>query len=135
MTSGSRYSQVLKGAIFLAVVWCIVGAGVPARAEVVDKVIVVVNDEVVTQKELDRVYEPLKKQYEQALQGDELAARLEQLHKSLLEQLVDAKLVISLAKKAKVEINEEEFKKRIDKIKGYYPSEEEFLKALTERGT
>lgn len=106
-----------------------------AKAESLDKVIAVVNDEVVTQREFDRVFGPIKQAYESNFQGEELEKRVEAARKGVLDQLVDAKLVISLAKKKSLKINEEELKKRVDMIKGYYPSEQEFLKALNDKGT
>lgn len=106
-----------------------------AGAEVLDKVIAVVNDEVVTQREFDRVYTPIKTAYEQNYQGTDLQTRLDAARKGILDQLVDMKLAISLAKKKGVKIDEEELKKRVATIKGYYASEEDFLKALSDKGT
>ena len=85
----------------------------PANAEALDKVIVVVNDEVVTQREFDRVFTPIKTAYESNFQGEELEKRVEAARKGVLDQLVDAKLIISLAKKKSLKINEEELKKRV----------------------
>jgi parvulin-like peptidyl-prolyl isomerase len=106
-----------------------------AHADMVDKVIVVVNDEVITQREFQRIYDPIKANYEANFIGDELKRRLDAAHKGLLEQLINTKLTVSLAKKAKVKIDENELDERIAKIREYYPDEEEFLKALSERGT
>lgn len=105
------------------------------HAEVVDKVLVVVNDEVVTQREFDRVYLPIKRNFESRFQGEELDTRLEKVQADLLKQLVDAKLTVSLAKKEKVGIDEAELKARVDKVKSFYASEAEFLQALSDKGT
>ncbi|MFH1665815.1 MAG: SurA N-terminal domain-containing protein [Candidatus Omnitrophota bacterium] len=110
-------------------------AGVPAHAEMVDKVIVVVNDEVITQREFDRAFTPVKQSYEANFKGDELMRRQDAARKGILEQLINTKLAISLAKKGKIEADEQELKSRIDKIKGYYENEEMFLQALNEKGT
>jgi parvulin-like peptidyl-prolyl isomerase len=104
-------------------------------AEVVDKVIVVVNDEVVTQREFDRMYEPMRQSYEANFKGDELERRLEMARKGLLEQLINSKLTISLAKKNKVKIDEAELDERVKKIESYYGSRDEFLQALKDKGT
>ncbi len=126
---------ILKGTLRTAVFFLILSACAFARAEVVDKVLAVVNDEVVTQREFDRIFVPIKDAYEANFQGEELQQRLDAARKGILDQLVDAKLVISLAKKKNVKIDEEELKKRISTIKGYYSTEEEFLKALDDKGT
>ena len=104
-------------------------------SDVVDKVLVVVNDEVVTQREFDKVYSPVKTNYESRFKGEELQKQLDNAKSMILEQLINSKLVISLAKKEKMEIKEEELKERIDKIKSYYESEDIFLQALNAKGT
>lgn len=126
---------IIKGTLRTAVFCLILSAAAFARAEVVDKVLAVVNDEVVTQREFDRIYVPIKEAYESNFQGEELQQRLDAARKGILDQLIDAKLVISMAKKKNVKIDEEELKKRISTIKGYYATEEEFLKALDDKGT
>ena len=99
-------------------------------AEVVDKVLVVVNDEVVTQREFNRMFIPIKKNFETRFQGEDLKVRLEQVRADLLKQLVDAKLTVSLAKMENIEIDEEELQNRINKVKSYYPSEGAFLQEI-----
>lgn len=104
-------------------------------AEVVDKVIIVINDEVVTQREYNRAFAPIKQNYERNFEGEELAKRLEAAEKGLKDHLINTKLAISLAKKNNVKIDEEELAGKIDKVRAYYGTEEEFLLALSERGT
>jgi len=121
--------------VLCAVVVLFVRMGAIAGAGVVDKVIVVVNDEVVTQREFDRAFVPVNKDYSSKFKGQELETRLAAAEKGILEQLINSKLVISLAKKAEVAIDEAEFKERMSKLKVYFKSEEEFAKMLNERGT
>ena len=103
-------------------------------SEVVDKVIAVINDEVLTQREFNRTFEPLKQQIKERFEGKELQENIEMAKKDILEQLVSSKLIISLAKAKNVEIDEAELEERIDKIKAYYASEQEFLMTLNEKG-
>jgi len=104
-------------------------------AGVVDKVLVVVNDEVITQREFDRAFLPIKQSYEANFKGEELKRRLEEVRKALMNQLINTKLSISLARKDKVEIDEAELQSRVDTIRSYYGSEDVFLQALGEKGT
>ena len=106
-----------------------------AQAIVVDKVIVVVNDEVITQREFDRIFTPIKRQYEATFEGDELQAKLDIARKGVLEELISSKLITSLAKQEEIEIDEEQFQADIDKVIAYYRSEEEFLQELSAKGT
>ncbi|MFH1799027.1 MAG: peptidylprolyl isomerase [Candidatus Omnitrophota bacterium] len=104
------------------------------QAEVVDKVLVVVNDEVLTQRDLDKVFVPLKQRYESTFSGEELKERLKEAETGMLEQMINSKLAVSLAKKSKIEIDEKELQKKIEKIRSYYKTEEEFLQALSAKG-
>lgn len=108
---------------------------IAASSAVLDKVIVVVNEEVVTQRDFDKLYIPFKKEYEADFEGEELKNRLEETKKNVFDQLVNVKLTISLAKKGKITIDEEKFKERIEKIKSFYDSEGAFLQALKDKGT
>lgn len=112
-----------------------IGGSPVLAADMLDKVAVVVNDEVVTQREFERAFLPIKKSYETNFQGEELEARLEDAEKALLEQIINIKLAISLARQQKLEVDEVEVQNRIDKVKSFYTTEDEFLKALEERGT
>ena len=118
-----------------AVTGCFLMACVSSHAVMLDKVIVVVNDEVITQREFDRVYMPMEKSYEENFKGEELAKRLSEGKEALLRQMIDTKIAISAAKKSKIKADKGEVQKRIDQIKTYYPDQDAFLQALNERGT
>lgn len=107
----------------------------PVHADVVDKVLVVVNDEVITQRDLDKLFLPLKQKYESVFSGEELEKRVNEAKQGILEQLINSKLAVNLAKKEKIEIDEKELQKKIDKIRSFYKTEEEFLQALSAKGT
>ena len=106
-----------------------------SRAEIMDKVLVVVNEEVVTQRDFDRIFIPMEKNFATTYEGKELERQLETARAALLEQLINSKLTISLAKEAEVKIDEEELKNRIGKVRAYYDSEETFLQVLNAKGT
>jgi len=104
-------------------------------SEVVDKVIVVVNDEVITQREFDRAFRPISDSYKANFEGEELEKRLKEVKQAFMEQLINTKIAISEAKKKNIEIDEAGLEERITRIKGMYGSEEIFLQALNEKGT
>ncbi|MFA6635745.1 MAG: peptidylprolyl isomerase [Candidatus Omnitrophota bacterium] len=112
---------------------------VPAKvsmSEALDRIVIVVNDEVITQREFDRVFLPIKRNLEQNFHGAELETKVKDAETGVKDHLINAKLATSLAKKKKISIDEEELSRRIETIKSaYYGSEQEFLMALRERGT
>ena len=131
MRTVKTFVKTLCAALFLS----FLTLSAAAYAGVVDKVVVVVNDEVVTQREFDRIFEPLKKSYEANFKGEELGRRLEEARKGLLEQLINAKLTVSIAKKQNIKVDQKEVQEKIDKVRGYYGTEEEFLQDLSSKGT
>ncbi|MBR9703245.1 hypothetical protein GOV10_04360, partial [Candidatus Woesearchaeota archaeon] len=124
-----------KCLVFVMTLAFIIPQGTLSHAVVVDKVIIVVNDEVVTQREFDRAHAQMRNEFEKRFRGEDLNKRLEAAPEIVKEQLINSKLAISLAKKKKLKIDKDELNERIDKIKAYYPTEEVFLQALNERGT
>jgi parvulin-like peptidyl-prolyl isomerase len=127
--------KTIKNILSLTVFICVLSAPIVAFSGVVDKVIVVINDEVITQREFDRAFGPIQQSYEANFKGEELKGRLEEARKQLLDQLVNTKLIVSLAKAEKIKVDEGELDERIERVKSYYPSEDEFLRALSAKGT
>jgi len=118
-----------------AVMCILFAAAVTADAAVVDKVLVVVNDEVITQREFDRTLAPVKKNIEANFSEEEWDEQFEIVETKVLNELINTKLAVSLAKKEELEINEPEVKRRIGTLRSYYRNEEDFLKSLSEKGT
>jgi parvulin-like peptidyl-prolyl isomerase len=106
-----------------------------SRAEVVDKVIVQVNDEIITQREFDRAFQPIQENYKANFQGEDLEKKLKEVHDAFLDQLINTKVAISEAKKQKIEVKDAELDERLNKIKSLYGSEDVFLQALNDKGT
>jgi peptidyl-prolyl cis-trans isomerase SurA len=127
-----KYAKMLLPALAAALVFFISSA---CRADVADRVIIVVNDEVITQREYDKALIPVKQGLESNFEGEELEARLKAAEEGIKDHLINAKLAISLAKKENIQIDEEELASRIETIRSYYGTEQEFLVALRERGT
>lgn len=103
------------------------------RAETLDKIIVVVNNEVITQGELDKMLAPAYQHYKMQLQGNELLRKLDETRQMILEQLIDEKLILSEARKKNVEIDEKEVAKKMEEAQGRFGSRELFEKALAEQ--
>lgn len=135
MQKAKGYKKVMMPAVITFMMAAFYPANVSV-AQSLDRIVIVVNDEVVTQREYDRVFMPIKRNLEQNFEGEELAAKIKEAEAGVKDHLVNAKLATSLAKKKKIAIDEEELTRRIETIKkAYYGSEQEFLMALSERGT
>ncbi len=112
----------------------IIMPGVLAQAATINKLVAVVNDEVITQQEVDQLLGVLYAQYSQEYKGGELLQKMEQVKKDILNQIIEDKLVLSRAKELGIKITESEIDERLDYIKKGFPSEDEFYKTLETQG-
>ena len=105
----------------------------PCRAEIIDKIVVVVNNEMITQGEVDRMLAPVYNQFKSAYQGDELLKRLDEARQAILGQLIEEKLMLGAAKKLNMEIEEKEVAGKIDEMQKRFGSREMFEQALAQQ--
>lgn len=110
-------------------VFIILASG-PLYAAVVDKIVVVVNNEVITQGEIDRQLAPIFMQYRNIYKGNELIKKLEEAKQNIVGQLLEERLMLSEAKKLNIEVTEKEVDAKIMEIQKRFGSEDEFEWAL-----
>lgn len=99
-----------------------------------ETVVAIVNEDVITSSELDLILRPLYVKYSKVYEESELQEKLHEAHTKALDQLIDQKLLSQEAKKQELPIDENEFKKRIRKIKMRFGSEKDFIDALEKDG-
>lgn len=104
-----------------------------AKEELVDRIVAAVNDEVITQSELDALFRPVAEQFKGVYQGQELIEKLTEARGKLLSQLIEDKLVLIEAKNLGIEATEQEVNERLDELKSQFPNEEAFRKALEDQ--
>ena len=94
-----------------------------------DKVVAVVNNEVITRAELDMYINLLKVQPKGAnSQGDDISVE------KALENMIEDRLVVQEAKRLNVEVSDRLIESRIDRIRESFVSESEFLDFLGQQG-
>ena len=116
----------------ISIVFVMLGA--LAQAATINKFVAVVNDEVVTQQDVDQMLAVLYAQYSQEYKGDELLQKMEQVKKDILNQIIEDKLVLSRAKELSIKVTESEINERLDYIKKGFSSEDDFYKTLETQG-
>jgi parvulin-like peptidyl-prolyl isomerase len=113
-----------------------------------DKIIAIVNNDVITQKDLNEFLGFARMQLSRELSGKALEERIQSMKNDLLNKLIEDRLIIQEAKKileeaekkkdayalARLQVDENRVKARIDEIKKKYPSEEAFRDALASQG-
>ncbi len=103
-------------------------------AEVVNKVVAVVNDEVITQQDVDELLAVLYAQYVHTYKMDELLKKMEEAKQTIVEQMIEDKLVLSRAKLIGLEVTDKEIEEKLQEVKDGFPSEEEFYNTIQTQG-
>jgi peptidyl-prolyl cis-trans isomerase SurA len=107
-----------------------------ARSEVADKIIAVVNDEIITLKEFNTAFEPYLKRIEETYQGNDKQKVIEQTQASILQRLIDSLLIEHEAKKAGTNIKDEEVMDVLrDSLSRQNIQMEAFLKKIEQEGS
>ena len=75
-----------------------------AYAEFVDKIVAVVNDDVVTQSEVDAILAPVYIQYSSLYQAEELSRKMLEAREKLIKRLIEDKLILAEAERRGVEV-------------------------------
>ncbi len=96
------YKTIVLSILFLMLVsWSV-------QAEVADRIIAVVNDEVITLKEYNEALQPYLQKIEEAYQGKDKAIVVKQTKDAILQRLIDNLLIEYEAKKRGTNIKDEE---------------------------
>lgn len=110
-------------------------AGTQARSEIADKIIAVVNDEIITQNEFNTAFEPFLKRIDDTYKGSDKEAVIRQTKAALLQRFIDDLLIEQAAKKAGTSIKEEEIMEVLrDSLARQNIRMEDFLKKTESEG-
>ncbi len=103
-------------------------------ARVVDRIVVVVNDQSITQTEIEHVMRPQAEQLSRLYTGEELESKLVLLRKEVIQRMIEDKLILQEAKKQNIEPSEEEIEERLKEAMSKFQDKEAFEKAIRAQG-
>jgi len=107
----------------------------PVCAEVIDKIIAVVNDDVITLYELNAAFEPYRNNIEKTYKGNDKEALINKSKQNFLQRLIDNMLIEQEAKKASINVREEDVMNVVqDMLIRQNISMQVFLKNLAQEG-
>ena len=123
-------------------------AEVPKAADGRNRIIAVVNSEVITAEDVAQAMAPLYGQYQSAYSSEELPARMQQAEEQMVQMLIEERLMLQEAKNPRsfevgkgkwatpfaIKVSDEELADALAEAKGKFPSEEEFLSVLQQHG-
>ncbi|MDD5424387.1 MAG: peptidylprolyl isomerase [Candidatus Omnitrophica bacterium] len=110
------------------------GAASAESVGAANKILAVVNDEVLTQADLDIALGQIKADLENEYSGAELAAKVEAARKDYLSQMIEDKLILQEAKKMGVLVDDAEVEEQFKQIKSKFPSDDVFYSEVQKAG-
>ena len=99
-----------------------------------DKIIAIVNQDVITQKDYNDFLSFLRLQLSQQYKGRELEENVNNGKVDLLNRLIEDRLILQEAKKSNVYIDDARIKSRINEAKKNYPTDAQFQSELMKQG-
>ncbi len=124
-----RFKAVLTGVAAAAFL------SLSAQAGVADRVVAVVNDEVITLSELNGAFDPYRAKLEAAYEGQARDKALTEARETLLNRMIDALLMQQESRKTGIVVREEEVADAIkDLLANRNISQEDLLKGLAQEG-
>lgn len=126
----------VKRAVFLFLFLPAAFTAVPAIAgtEVVERILAVVNDEIITEQDLTLVMAPVVAQYRTMYAGREFEERAKEARQEFLGKVIEDKLILSEAKRREIIVKDSEVDETLSEVRNKFPNRETFLRAIEEQG-
>ena len=103
-------------------------------AEIVERILAVVNDEIITEQDLEIVMAPVLAQYRTSYTGAEFDEKVKEARREFLNKVIDDKLILSEAKRKQVIVKDVEADEMMADVRSKFPSREAFLKTIEDQG-
>jgi len=84
------------------------GLACPAQAVIVDRILAIVNDTLITQSDLNNTFEPIRKKIVASLSGEEQEKTLREAREAILSRMIDNILIEQEAAKLGITVQDEE---------------------------
>ena len=110
----------------------LIGSFPLARAE--EKIVAIVNNEVITQRDLEAFLNFMRVQLSKDYSSQELDEKIAMMKSDLLDRLIEDRLILQEAKKNNLKADDSRTKSKIDELKKRYNSEEDFENSLKSQG-
>ncbi|MCX5696191.1 MAG: peptidyl-prolyl cis-trans isomerase [Candidatus Omnitrophica bacterium] len=99
-----------------------------------DQIVAIVNNDVITQKDLNDFLNFMRLQFSREYKGKDLEEKISSAKLDLLNRLIEDRLILQEARKEKVVFDEGRVKSRISEIKKRYNSDAQFQADLMKQG-
>lgn len=117
--------------IIIPIVLLALFSAAAVRSEVVDKIVAVVNDEIITLREFNAAFKPFLKKIEETYSGAEREIAVRQTKEAFLQRQIDSLLIFQEAEKTNISVKKEEIMEILEgSLSRQNISMEEFQKKL-----
>jgi len=99
-----------------------------------DKIVAVVNNDIITRKDLSDFMNFMGMQLSHQYKGKELETKVEEAKKGLLDKLIEDRLILQQAKKDAIKVDDNRIKAKMNEVRKHYSSNEEFQDDLARQG-
>ncbi len=96
------------GKIFWILLFLLVSSGAFSQAQVVDRIIAVINNDVITLSEFNAAFEPLRVRMMNMEKGQNTAQMLEQSRRELLERMISERLIEQESRRSGIAVKDDE---------------------------
>ncbi len=127
----SKFKKIL---LFLMFTTCCLlpAACYPLFAQ--DKIIAIVNKDVITQNDLNDFINFMRVQLSTQYQGIQLESKIQSMKLDLLAKLIEDRLILQEAKKENIIVDPDRIKTKINEIKKHYGSDSSFQNVIAKQG-
>jgi parvulin-like peptidyl-prolyl isomerase len=106
----------------------------PTLSRIIDGIAIIVNKDAVLVSEINSAMLPILQEYRTKYSGPDLQEKVVELRETIINQAIENKLVLQVAKANGIKADEKMIDSRIDIIKKRFPSDDEFQAALLAKG-
>lgn len=99
-----------------------------------DKIVAIVNNEVITQNDLDEFVKFTLMELKTEYSEEQLSSQIPSMRQELLDRLIDDRIILQEAKNNKISVDNNRISAKIAEIKKHYPSEAAFQEGLKRQG-
>lgn len=115
-------------------IFCLLILGTRGFCFAEDKIVAIVNNDIITQRDLNSFLNFMRVQFSKQHQGKELESKIQSMRIDLLTRLIEDQLILQEAKKSDVKIDENRIEAKMAEIKHNYPTNAEFQKDIKKQG-
>ncbi len=103
-------------------------------AEMIDRIVAVVNEDIITKSELEESMIPFIADYRLRYGDEIMEEKIDEARQDALNRLIEERLILQEARKRKVAVEDFEIEERIDDVKRRFRDEAEFYQAINASG-